>query len=97
MKKLLKFLHENILWLIFIILFTALFLINILVPNIESISWLNSIVKFPFILTAGLTLLVGIIKTLGYIVGFFECDNVYQASSILIVIVISLVIVFQIL
>ena len=92
MKKILNFLRENILWVIFVAIFTTLFLIKHLVPDIESISWLNKIITFPFVFVAGAVIIFGGFEVFKYIVGFFECENEYQAIPIVLIIVCSLVI-----
>ena len=97
MKKILKFLREKILWLIFTALFTAFFLMKILVPDIESISWLNNIITFPFILIAGAVIIIGGFEVFKYIAGFFECENEYQVVPIVLIIVCSLIIAFKML
>ena len=92
-----KFLKENFWWLIFTALFTVLFLIKLLVHDIDSLSWLNYIVTFPFILIAGIVILVGGFKVAQYLFDLFECEYEFQAGSIVMVVVASLVIALQML
>lgn len=92
MKKILNFLRENILWVIFVAVFITLFLIKLFVPNIESISLLNKIITFPFMLIGGAVIFVGAYKVSKYICDFFKCEHEFQAGFILLIVVASLVV-----
>lgn len=90
-----NFLKKNFWWLIFTALFAVLFLIKLLIPDIESISWLNKIITFPFILIAGIVILVGGFKVSQYLFELFECKYDFQAGTIVLIIASSLVITLQ--
>lgn len=92
-----NFFKENFWWFMFTALFAVLFLIKLLIPDIESISWLNKIITFPFILIAGIVILVGGFKVSQYLFKFFECKYDFQAGTIVLIIASSLVITLQML
>jgi uncharacterized membrane protein YkgB len=84
-----KFLKENLWWIILIVLATALFVPTIFLPDSEVGQTIKKILLSPFYIIGAITIIVGI----GTIINYFGdkfAKHTWQLSIVLIILVLSL-------